>query len=88
MTRDEFGHHAASMTAELSIDLQSLMLRAYDALTDDERSKLTDEDKPLLIVRAIAMAVGQRAVSEQFDVAAIERLTPRVKRILSRRREW
>lgn len=85
ITRDDFGHKSADMCNELSMDLHILMMSAFDAMTDDERAALSDDSRPYLLVRAIGMAVGARALSDRFDVAAIEKLTPRVKRILTRR---
>lgn len=85
MTRDDFGHKAAEIAQSLSLDLQTLMLKAFDTLTEDERAKLADDSKPYLIVRAIGMAVGQRSLEDRFDVQAIKALTPKVKRLLNRR---
>lgn len=85
MTRDDFERRADDMATNLGHDLRALMVQAYDTLTDDEREKLTDDRHPFFIVRAIGMAVGQRALGDRFDVQAIKQLTPRIKRILNRR---
>lgn len=85
-SRFEFEKRARLMSTEAGDDLYANMMKAYDHMTDDERERNDDEEKPWYLVRAIGMAVGERSIAQRFNVEAIKLLTPRIKKILNKNR--
>lgn len=88
MTREQFSTLAVEMCADLATDMHLKMLKAFDALTEEEREKLDSPGKPYFLVRAIGVTVGPEVVNSRFNVEAIKSTIRRVKLILSHRRNY
>lgn len=85
MDRDRFGRLTAEMADKLGDDMQEACMKAFDALTFEERARLGDPNMPYLLVRAIAMVVAPDVIDNRYAAEAAKPLATRVKRILSKR---
>lgn len=82
--RDYFIKNVNERAAEIAKEMVEKATKAYDALTDDEREKFDNPNRPWHIVQVILMVVADASI-QKFSAEAIKPLIPQIKRILNKR---
>jgi hypothetical protein len=87
-SREEIESAANQMLQGLVQEMGDRIAQAYDALTEDERAKVESDPfchHPVFVVRCLAMAIGDKALSNEFEAEATKPHTRRIKSILAKR---
>ena len=84
ITYEEVSKSLHRLTDHIRTDLISVGLRAFNALTEEERIKIASDDQPMRLAKVLIQSIAA-SVIDDYNHEAISKQVSSAKRILNKR---